>query len=40
MTVNLEKMKAAMSSKETATGKATHTIIDPIEIYTEVDGGT
>jgi hypothetical protein len=38
--VNLEKMKAAMNSPETAAGKAKHTVIDPIEIYIEVDGGT
>jgi hypothetical protein len=38
--VDLEKMKAAMTSPETVAGKAKHTVIDPIEIYIEVDGGT
>jgi hypothetical protein len=38
--VDLAKMKAAMSSPETAAGKAKHTVIDPIEIYIEIDGGT
>jgi hypothetical protein len=38
--VDLEKMKAMMTSPETAAGKAKHTVIDPIEIYIEVDGGT
>jgi hypothetical protein len=38
--VDLEKMKSAMSSPETAARKAKHTVIDPIEIYIEVDGGS
>ena len=38
--VDLEKMKAMITSPETAAGKAKHTVIDPIEIYIEVDGGT
>jgi hypothetical protein len=38
--VDLEKMQAAMSSPETAARKAKHTVIDPIEIYIEIDGGT
>ena len=38
--VDLEKMKNTMSSSETAARKAKHTVIDPIEIYIEVDGGT
>jgi len=38
--VDLEKMKAMMTSPETAAGKAKHTVIDPIEIYIEIDGGT
>ena len=37
--VDLEKMKVAMASTATAAGKAKHTVIDPIEIYIEVDGG-
>ena len=38
--VDLEKMKAAMASPETAAGKAKHTVVDPIEIYIEVEGGS
>jgi hypothetical protein len=38
--VDLEKMKAAMTSPETVAGKAKHTVIDPIEIYIGIDGGT
>ena len=38
--VDLDKMKAMMSSSETAERKAKHTVIDPIEMYIEVDGGT
>ena len=38
--VDLEKMKAMMSSPETAARTAKHTVIDPIEIYIEVDSGT
>jgi hypothetical protein len=38
--VDLEKMKAMMSSPETAARKAKHTVIDPVEIYVEIDGGT
>jgi hypothetical protein len=38
--VDLEKMKAALNSPETAAGKAKHTVIDPIEVYIEIDGGT
>ncbi len=38
--VDLEKMKAKMTSPETAAGKVKHTVIDPIEIYIEIDGGT
>jgi hypothetical protein len=37
--VDLEKMKAAMNSPETAAGKAKHTVVDPIELYIEVEGG-
>jgi len=29
-----------MTSSETVAGKAKHTVIDPIEIYIEVDGGS
>ena len=33
-------MKAMLSSPEAAEAKARHTVLDPIEIYVEVDGGT
>jgi hypothetical protein len=38
--VDLEKMKTMMTSPETAAGKAKHTVIDPIEVYIEIEGGT
>ena len=38
--VDLEKMKAMLESPEAAEGKAKHTVIDPIEVYIEVAGGT
>ena len=38
--VDLEKMKAILTSSEGAARKAKHTVIDPIEIYIEIDGGT
>lgn len=37
---DLEKMKALLESLEAAEGKAKHTVIDPIEVYIEVAGGT
>ena len=37
--VDLAKMKATMDTAETNTVKAKDTVIDPIEIYIEVDGG-
>ena len=37
--VDLEKMQAAMTAPETAARKAAHTVIDPIDIYIEIDGG-
>lgn len=37
--VDLEKMKSAMAAPETAARKAAHTVIDPVEIYIEVEGG-
>ena len=37
--VDLEKMQAMLASPEAAEGKAAHTVIDPIEIYVEVEGG-
>ena len=38
--VDLEKMKATLGSSEAAEAKARHTVIDPIEIYIEVEDGT
>ena len=38
--VDLEKMKAILGSLEAATAKAKHTVIDPVEVYIEVEGGT
>ncbi|SDK95959.1 hypothetical protein [Aliiruegeria lutimaris] len=37
--VDLEKMKTILGSPEAAASKAQHTVIDPIEIYIEVEGG-
>ena len=37
--VDLDKMKAVLGSSEAAASKAQHTVIDPIEIYIEVQGG-
>ena len=36
---DVEKMQAMLASPEAAAGKAAHTVIDPIEIYIEVEGG-
>ena len=38
--VDLEKMQAVMTAPETAARKAAHMVIDPIELYIEIDGGT
>ena len=38
--VDLEKMQALLGSAEGEAGKAKHTVIDPIELYIEIDGGT
>ncbi len=38
--VDLEKMKATLESSETANAKARHTVIDPVEVYVEVEDGT
>jgi len=38
--VDLAKMRIAMTSSETVARKAKHTVIDPIEIYVEIEGGT
>ena len=37
--VDREKMRAMLASPEAAEGKAKHTVIDPIEVYFEVEGG-
>ena len=37
--VDLEKMNAILSSPEAAAPKAALTVIDPIELYIEVEGG-
>ncbi len=37
--VDLAKLKATMETAETNAAKAKHTVIDPLEIYIEVDGG-
>ena len=37
--VDLEKMQALLSSAEGKAAEAAHTVIDPIEIYIEVEGG-
>ncbi len=37
--VDLEKMRALLNSAEGEAGKTKHTVIDPIEIYVEVEGG-
>ena len=38
--VDLETMKAMLESPEAAEAKARHTVIDPIEVYIEVENGT
>jgi len=38
--VDLDKMKSLLGSPEAAAAKARHTVIDPIDIYVVVDGGT
>lgn len=37
--VDVEKMQAMLASPEAAEGKVAHTVIDPIEVYIEVEGG-
>ena len=37
--VDLEKMKAMFSSSEDKAAEAAHTVIQPVEIYIEVEGG-
>ena len=38
--VDHAKLKATLDTAETNTAKAKHTVIDPIEFYIEVDGGS
>ena len=38
--VDLAKLKATIDAAETNAVKAKHTVIDPIEVYIEVDGGS
>jgi hypothetical protein len=37
--VDLGKMETTLSTSETEAAKAKDTVIDPIEVYIEVDGG-
>ena len=37
---DVEKMQAMLNSAEAAASKTEHTVIDPIEVYIEIDGGT
>ena len=37
--VDLEKMKALLESTEGKAAEAAHTVLDPIEIFIEVEGG-
>ncbi|QCI63143.1 hypothetical protein [Phreatobacter stygius] len=36
--VDLAKMQATLGAAETAAAKAKHTVIDPVEIYIEIEG--
>ena len=38
--VDLAKLKAAMDTAEIKALMAKHTVIDPVEVYIEVDGGS
>ena len=38
--VDLEKMTAMLGSSEAAEAKARHTVVDPVEIYLEIEDGT
>jgi hypothetical protein len=38
--VDLEKMKATLESSDAVNAKARHTVIEPVEIYIEVENGT
>jgi hypothetical protein len=37
--VDIAKMKATLSAPETEAAKKKHTVMDPIDVYIEVDGG-
>ncbi len=37
--VDLEKMNATLSSPEASAAKAKHTVIDPIDVYIEIENG-
>jgi len=37
--VDLEKMQTVLGTPEVAEAKAAHTVIDPVEVYIEVEGG-
>jgi len=36
---NLQKLEATLTHPETVKTKSRHTVLDPIEIYVEVEGG-
>ncbi len=38
--VDLEKMKVTLESSEAANAKARHTVIEPVDVYVEVEDGT
>ena len=38
--VDLDRMTTVLSSSETAASKARHTVIDPVSVYIEVEGGS
>ena len=38
--VDLEKMKVTLGSSEAAQAKARHTVIEPVQIYVEIEDGT
>ncbi len=37
--VDMERFEAAMKDPKAVEGKTRHTVLDPIEIYVEIDGG-
>jgi hypothetical protein len=38
--VDLAKMREVLAGPETAAGKARHTVVDPVQLYVEVEGGS